>query len=230
MSKHTTSAKLRPVTDLAPLYLDAHRRVSSLVSELESDTVHTPVPACPGWSVADVVAHLTAVAEDALAGRLTRPPSDAETAAQVSRFAGRSIGEVLAVWSALAKPFAVAVAAVGSWPAVMDVGAHEQDIRGAIGAPGARDCELVRVGADRLLSLLRLPVPMIVEVEDATFPVGDTDSGDPVRLNTTRFEAFRFRLGRRSRQQMARMAWSGDPEPVLDHLVVFGPAPRDVVE
>jgi len=24
--------------------------------------------------------------------------------------------------------------------------------------------------------------------------------------------------------------WSGDPAPVLDHLAVFGPAPRDIIE
>jgi hypothetical protein len=26
------------------------------------------------------------------------------------------------------------------------------------------------------------------------------------------------------------LGWSGDPGPVIDHLVVFGPATRDVIE
>ena len=49
-------------------------------------------------------------------------------------------------------------------------------------------------------------------------------------LTTTRFEAFRWRMGRRSRDQLAALDWSGDPAPVLDHLVVFGPARTDIIE
>jgi hypothetical protein len=37
-------------------------------------------------------------------------------------------------------------------------------------------------------------------------------------------------MGRRSRSQFAALDWSGDPSPVLDHLVVFGPATSDVIE
>ena len=48
------------------------------------------VPACPGWSVRDVVAHMTAVAEDWAAGSLAGPPTDEQTAAHVARFAAMS--------------------------------------------------------------------------------------------------------------------------------------------
>jgi hypothetical protein len=55
--------------------------------------------------------------------------------------------------------------------------------------------------------------------------------GEPaLELTTTWYEAFRWRMGRRSRGQLAALDWSGDPSPVLDHLVVFGPAPTDVIE
>jgi hypothetical protein len=37
-------------------------------------------------------------------------------------------------------------------------------------------------------------------------------------------------MGRRSRAQLATLGWSADPAPVLDHLAVFGPAERDVIE
>jgi hypothetical protein len=37
-------------------------------------------------------------------------------------------------------------------------------------------------------------------------------------------------MGRRSRGQLAALDWSGDPSPVLDHLVVFGPAMADIAE
>ena len=42
----------------------------SLMSSLGDAALGAEAPACPAWSVRDVVAHLTAVAEDAVAGRL----------------------------------------------------------------------------------------------------------------------------------------------------------------
>lgn len=66
-------------------------------------------------------------------------------------------------------------------------------------------------------------------VEDAEYRAGP-DDGAELGLTTTRFEAFRWRMGRRSRAQLAALDWSGDAAPVLGHLTVFGPAARDIVE
>ena len=164
--------------DLAQLYRNTRERLTALVAGLDEQALATPVPACPGWQVQDVVAHLAAIVEDALAGRLTGPPSEAETAVQVARYKGRPMLQTLDGW---------------------------------------------------LLQGLRTPVPVRITVEDAEFRIGP--SGDPVLgLRTTRFEAFRWRMGRRSRDQLAALDWSGDPAPVLDHLVVFGPARTDIIE
>jgi uncharacterized protein (TIGR03083 family) len=219
------------MTDLAAMYLDTHARLSELVAGLDRAAVATAVPACPGWSVADVVAHVTAVADDALAGRLTGPPSDEQTAEQVARYKDVPVDDVLSAWSELAPKFAEVVGAFEVWPAALDVAAHEQDVRGALGLPGYRDTDIVRSGAARLVRLLNPPRSLVVEVEDAMFPVEGADgAADELRLRTTRWEVFRFRLGRRSRAQLAAMAWSGDPAPILDHLAIFGPARADVVE
>ena len=37
-------------------------------------------------------------------------------------------------------------------------------------------------------------------------------------------------LGRRSRSQVERYDWSGDPSAVLDSWFLFGPAEHDIVE
>jgi hypothetical protein len=173
--------------------------------------------------------HLAAIPEDALAGRLTGPPSQAETAVQVSRFRGRPMAQTLAGCAGNAPRFEEIVAAFEVWPAVIDVASHEQDIRGAVGQPGARDTEVIRQLAGWLVARLRTPVPVRVTVADTQFQVGP-DGAPALELTTTWYEAFRWRMGRRSRGQLAALDWSGDPSPVLDHLVVFGPAPADVIE
>jgi uncharacterized protein (TIGR03083 family) len=215
--------------DLARLYQDTQARLAALVGGLDAAGLATPVPGCPLWSVKDVVAHTLATSEDALAGRLTGPPSEEQTAAQVARFADHDMADMLATWAQTAPQFAEIIAAFDVWPAVIDVASHEQDIRGAIGQPGERDSAVVRLAADAMLSILSPPVRMRVTVEDAEFRVGP-DEGPELGLATTRFEALRWRLGRRSRAQMAALDWSGDPAPVLDHLAIFGPTTADLVE
>ena len=65
--------------------------------------------------------------------------------------------------------------------------------------------------------------------EDTQIQVGP-DGAPVLGLTTTWYEAFRWRMGRRSRDQLAALDWSGDPAPVLDHLVIFCPARADVIE
>jgi hypothetical protein len=72
-------------------------------------------------------------------------------------------------------------------------------------------------------------VPLHVTVEGARYRRGP-DAGAEIRLTTTRFEALRWRTGRRSRAKLAAMDSSGDPTPVLDHLYLFGPAEADLIE
>jgi uncharacterized protein (TIGR03083 family) len=223
--------------DLSTLYAQTRIRLTALVSDLDDAALATPVPACPRWTVRDVIAHLAAVAEDVLAGRLSRPPSEEQTDAQLARFAGCGLGEIVAQWESNAPQFEKLIGTAGVWPPVMDVACHEQDIRGALGRPGARDTHVIRQCAGQLLSWLRTPVPVRVTVEDAEFRSRPTADAGPeavtdqeLALSTTRFEAFRWRLGRRSRAQLAALHWSGDPAPVLDHLVIFGPSPLDILE
>jgi uncharacterized protein (TIGR03083 family) len=216
-------------SDLPRLYRETRERLTALVAALDDAALAAPVPTCPGWLVRDVVAHLAAVVEDVLAGRLAGPPTEEETAIQVARYAGRPMTQTLAGWTAGAPQFEEIIGAFKVPQAVIDVASHEQDIRGALGQPGARDTEAIRQMGGWLLERLQTPVPVRVTVEDAEFRAGP--EGAPVLgLTTTRFEAFRWRMGRRSRDQLAALDWSGDPAPVLDHLVVFGPARAGIIE
>lgn len=215
--------------DLAGLYRETRERLTALVSGLDGEALATPVPACPEWSVRGVLSHLVATPQDAMAGRLRGIPSEEFTAAQVARLADLDLAGLLALWQEHAPGFERTIAAAGVWPAVIDAASHEQDIRGALGRPGARDSDAVRLSAGTLLRWLDPPAPLRVTVEDAEYRTGPED-GPELGLTTTRFEAFRWRMGRRSRAQLAALDWSGDPSPVLRHLTVFGPAAQDIVE
>ncbi|WP_231988740.1 maleylpyruvate isomerase family mycothiol-dependent enzyme [Mycobacterium sp. 1274761.0] len=221
----TTAHPLR----VAEIYQDTKDRIMELVGGLDDAGLNTSVPACPGWSVRDVVAHLAAVADDWAEGRLTGAPSDAQTADQVARFAGQDVTEIDAVWADAVARLTSRAANDGLEPPVGDIACHEHDIRAALGTPGARGSDAVHYSSDRLLANLRTPVPLRVKVEDAEYRSGP-EGGRELSLFTTRFEALRWRTGRRSRNQLAAMDWSSDPAPVLDHLFLFGPAEADVVE
>jgi hypothetical protein len=138
---------------------------------------------------------------------------------------------VVETWGDLAPSFEELIGRAVVWPAVLDLATHEQDIRGALGRPGARDSEAVWVGAERLVTTMQSSVPMRVVCEDFEARVGPEDVADPeLLLRTTRFETLRWRLGRRSRSQVQRFDWSRDPAPVIDQLFIFGPSLTDIVE
>jgi hypothetical protein len=83
---------------------------------------------------------LTAVAYDRAHGRLSSAPSDEETAAQIARFAGHDVAEILAAWtdSAAQLEHTRHVHPVGI-PQSATFTCHQHDIRGAIGRPEARN-------------------------------------------------------------------------------------------
>lgn len=210
-------------------YRQSRARLVDMVAPLGDTEWSLPVPACPGWRVRDVVAHLAATTEDALAGRLTGPPEPAQTAGQVSRMRAVAPRDMVALLERDAPAFEEMVDAFKIWPAAFDMVSHEHDIRGAIGRPGARD----HMSVDALVRLLLRNAELGATVE---FDLGDGDPivvGQPpatLTLRTTPFELFRLRMGRRSRDQIAALDWSADPGPVLDRLCVFGPAAVPVIE
>ena len=196
------------IPDLGQLYHDTWERLAGPLSELDEADLATRVPACPAWLVRDVVAHLCAVSEDVTGGRLTRIATEAETAAQVARFRDHDLAGILAARHDAAPRFEQLIGARAVWPAVIDIASHERDIRGAVGRPVARDAEVIWHGAGWLLTRLWPPVALRVAVEDTEFRAGPQD-GPQLRLATSRFEAFRWRMGRRSRAQLTRLEWSG---------------------
>lgn len=129
--------------DVGAVYAEGRERVSGLVAELDVAGAATVVPACPAWSVKDVLAHLTGICADIMAGNIEGVATDPWTAAQVDARRSATIGEVVAEWNEVAPQ--VEAMAAGFGPAghqwVGDFATHEHDVRGALGRPGARDSQ-----------------------------------------------------------------------------------------
>jgi len=211
-------------------YTDMRERLSAVLAEVDDDTAaSTPVPACPGWSVTDLAAHVYGVARDVSDGNVAGAGSDAWTASQVARFAPLGLSAMVTAWNEIGPGFEQSVAGFPEAIAAQiafDSGAHEQDLRGALVRPGARDAVSVQIGIEfiaaslgRLAEERGLPGVELM-TPDLTVVVGP----GPVRLRLEAgtFTVSRALTGRRSTAQIEALPWEGDPVP---YLAVFDDSP-----
>ena len=156
------------MADFSGVYDETRRRLCEFVRSLTEADQHRPVPATPGWTVHDVVAHLTgdleAVQADNLPSSFFAALGDQEEVVKLNAWTGRMVEErrdrptpdVLSEWeqrTALAMEMLRGEQPLPSgWPSfnnrvlISDIGVHEQDIYGAFGVVHERDCSAVRIG------------------------------------------------------------------------------------
>jgi uncharacterized protein (TIGR03083 family) len=211
------------------LYRSTRLRTQDLLGQLDDDQWGLPVPACPGWDVHAVLAHLVGVIEDSGAGRLNGPPGPEQTADEVARHQDSASAELLWHWTEVAPPFEQVLSSASIWPAFFDVLTHEHDLRGALGVTGERDGADVALATKLLVRSVDLGRPFQVDTGAAVLASG-LDGPDPLVLRAPAFEVLRLRMGRRSRAQVLAMDWSDDPGDALDRLFVFGPTETDLME
>lgn len=219
------------MADYATTYREAQGRIRTLVN---NQNAATPVPACPGWTVKDVVAHLAGVFDDIQRGNLENATSDEWTSAQVESQRERSLANIGADWHISVHTHPRVFIGEYVQNLVADLLCHEFDIRGAIGNTEGRHLFEIRTATLYFLNGLdhyfrEDGVPALrIQVEDKAFTIGEGEPAGTVTLSW--FELFRTVSGRRSRAQVKALAWDGDPDIWLDHLFILGPAETDIVE
>lgn len=211
--------------------------LTALAAGLGPQELATPVPALPGWTVHDTLAHLAGVCADVLDGKLGGAKEPAGTAAQVAARAGVPTADVLAEWNEHAPQLEAFLDDPAGRPAifaVFDVFHHAHDIRGALHRPGGRTGEHAEFVAATMAKLHRKPwaaaarAPIRLSTDSGSWQLGD---GEPVAaLHTSDFELSRILIGRRSTAQMLTAGWAGDPAPVIGYLPAFGPPAEDLIE
>ena len=226
------------MADAAVVYRETRQRLSAFVDgEIDEEWAQSAVPACPGWTVQDVISHMVGIVADIQDGRMDGVGSDEWTRHQVMTRRGLPIAEVVAEWARRAPAFEEQVA---GWPpgvaaqVVADAAMHELDVRNALGDRSARDTDGVVVAFDYYGHKLADRITeaglgaLVIECDADTVTLGNGDRG--ATLRAARFEALRAMGGRRSAAQIGGYAWDGDASPYVALMSSYGSREEPLVE
>jgi uncharacterized protein (TIGR03083 family) len=222
------------IMDTTTAYRETRLRMTDLIRGLSEVDAERLVPACPAWTVRELVGHTIGVTADILADNLAAAGSDPWTEAQVASRRDRSLAELADEWDETGPQVETAFAdGELRAQAVFDQVTHEHDLRGAIGRQGARDHEAVPIG----LTFVESTWPLVMgsyDIPPLRILAGDADlvtGEDPeVTLHLSPFEALRALTGRRSLDQVRAYDWGVDPTPWLPGFTwgPFVPSPIDL--
>ena len=236
------------MADVADLYEQLRNEISELVAGLEPEALDTPVPATPGWTIKDVVTHLTADATCVITADFPREffvafaePSgivtlNEWTARQSADREGRSLEELLQEWKTSAHEVTAMMREEKPWPEntqmfvdriiLTDLAVHHQDILGALGIERARESAPIKMGLSAYavgmgwrIASAGIP-PLRLDVGEKSYIAGDGEPNATVRAS--RFELFRAMSGRRSPEQIRAYEWDGDAEPYIPYFYPYG--------
>lgn len=232
----------------AAAYEDGLRRVVALVDGLSGGDLQTRVPACPLWSVQDLVAHLCGIAEDSVRGsffagamRAWADPElagqrEAWTAAQVEARRGLDRHQLVAelerhgqsLVRALRRgePATVDVPGWMIGAPVADLAVHLGDLEEALGRHPDPHSPVARYGFASYRAWLGERVKARglapLRLTDPTDATADWVVGghEPpgASVEADAYELFRAISGRRRADDVARWSWSGEPAPYLSLL------------
>ncbi|RAV03255.1 maleylpyruvate isomerase family mycothiol-dependent enzyme [Mycolicibacter senuensis] len=216
---------------LDAIYRAARGRIGALAAGLGDHQLRTPVPATPGWTVHDVLAHLVGGAADVLAGRLDGAPGDSWTGRHVAERRALPIEELLDEWERAAPAVESSLPEQHTGPNLAaDAICHEADLHEALGLPRT-DREHWQPFLDVMgyFPGRRLRDTATLVITDELGQEWHCGSGVSVTvLRADGYELLRGVFSRRSRRQIA--AWDWSPEPLgqlVDGFGAFGPRDDD---
>jgi uncharacterized protein (TIGR03083 family) len=206
----------------------AQQRVIDLVADLPPERAELRVPACPDWTVRDLLSHMVGLGVDVVAGDEPDDHNETWTGRQVQTRRGHDVAALVAEWQEVAGPLRDWMRANNVRP-LGDVIIHEQDLRGALGVPGGQDSDGVRAIRERFVGRFAPRVdelPPIALVGDTWTWVSRGSADDAaVVLRGSDFDLARALVTRRSANQLRSWTVRGDVTPYLDAFAMLGPLP-----
>jgi uncharacterized protein (TIGR03083 family) len=221
---------LSGVMDAIAEWTRAQQRVIELVSPLTEEQAGIKVPACPDWTVRDLLSHMVGLDADVLGGDEPDDHNGEWTQAQVDARVGRDVATLVEEWAALTEPLGKWMAEHSTRP-LGDVVIHEQDLRGALKVAGGQDgaglASLRDTFAGRLGDAVSdLPSLALVGDEWTWTSRGDASDAE-VLIRTSDFDLTRALMSRRSEAQLRAWTQRGDVVPFLSKFELLGPLPDD---
>lgn len=218
------------MTSPASIYAAARDQFAAEMRSLSGHEAATMIPSCPGWSAKDVLAHVSGLVADLLAG--VKPPlgTDEMTARQVSERAAMSHGEICDEWVQNGpgidaffvdrELYALGLTA--------DLAVHVHDLAEELDGISPPPADATLAGCERYVPLLQervaqhLDVALEVALDGRVW--APTAGTQPLALAATPTEFLRSVTGRRTRLQVEALEWSGDATTVLDQAFTqYGP-------
>lgn len=242
--------------DLAAAYDQTYASMTTLTEGLDEQERITRVPACPDWTVKDLIAHVTSIAASLAIGGYPEDlnPSafwDNEMAIRREAFIDealetrreKSLDEILSEWAQAREPLMEMMRGARPWPRsdvpmidwilVTDIAVHHHDLRGALGAPGDRDSLATGLSLRSYIEGMRFRA-LVERLPGFTVVAGSrswTIGDDPAATVTADpFELARAVSGRRSPEQVSAFDWDTDPEPYLPYFYPYGPRTESLSE
>ena len=209
-------------------YRGARLEMGELTRALPPGDLNRKVPATPEWSVKDLIAHVAGIAADIVRGNVADAGAPEWTAAQIEAARDVPLEELLATWeksSAQVEPLLDTLHPTAAALTVGDLVVHEHDLRGALANRDGRDTERL------MLSLAAYTRRFGKRIKDAGLPTVRVIAGteewnagldEPqIDLRDDPFELFRAITGRRTKDEIRKLGWDGDPEPYVNLVSAY---------
>lgn len=216
------------MTSYAAAYRGGRERIQELTKGLLEEVLDRIVPACPEWSIKELVAHLTGVAADSLVGNIGSMGQADWTENQVAARRNKPLEEIIEEWNGSAQQIEAGLDDLHPTAAsalIGDLITHELDLRGALDNKDAREGDGVVISTSfyarnfgKRLKDAGLPT-VIVQCGEHEWTAGREEPEGYVRAPL--FEMLRGLTGRRTLDEVKGFDWTIDAAPYLDVFAMY---------
>lgn len=212
--------------DPAEEWTQGQQRVVELVSGVDGATAGRRVPACPDWTVRDLLSHMVGLGVDVLAGDEPDDHNEAWTARQVAVRRDADVAALVAEWLGITAAMQAYLGDVSPRP-LNDLVIHEQDLRGALRVSGGRDSAAIATVRDRMLARFAPEVEglPVIALDGGAWSWRSGEGPPSVVVRAPDFDLTRALTARRSEHQIRAWTAQGDIGPYLPAFATLGPLP-----
>ena len=207
------------MSDFAAMYQACLTDLEKVVAGLGPDDLATTVPATPGWTAHQVLAHLAGGRIDIVTGRMEGAPGEQWTSRHVAEQEGRTPQELLANLRDTQSEVVAGLAEAKGPALAFDLSVHLADLHEAFG--------LGRAPVETWLPVVERVAPRTMGQVGVVAETGAGSFGEGTPVEISAYELFRVMYSRRSRLQVARLFGDALSSEQVESLGFFGPRDDD---